>query len=105
MGAVENLEKMLAEGKDNALLRYGLADAYFKRAEYDKAASHLEAAVDQDPDYSAAWKLLGKTHAEAGHANEALRAFQRGIAVAERKGDIQAAREMKVFRKRLEKER
>lgn len=105
MGAVENLEKMLAEGKDNALLRYGLADAYFKRAEYDKAASHLEAAVDQDPDYSAAWKLLGKTYAEAGHANEALRAFQRGIAVAERKGDVQAAREMKVFRKRLEKER
>lgn len=104
MGAIENLEKMLAEGKDNALLRYGLADAYFKRAEYDKSASHLEEAVEQDPDYSAAWKLLGKAYAEAGHANEALRAFQRGIAVAERKGDVQAAKEMKVFLKRLEKE-
>jgi Tfp pilus assembly protein PilF len=105
MGAIENLEKMLAEGKDSALLRYGLADAYFKRAEYNNAVSHLKAAVEQDPDYSAAWKLLGKTLAEAGREKEAVRTFRQGIAVAERKGDVQAAREMKVFLKRLEKER
>lgn len=104
MDPIENLEKMLAGGKDSALLRYGLADAYYKRADYDKAAFHLEAAVEQDPDYSAAWKLLGKVFAEAGHASKALSAFQQGIAVAERKGDVQAAREMKVFMKRLEKD-
>lgn len=101
MDTVENLEKMLAEGNDNALLRYGLADAYFKRAEYGKAVSHLTSAVGQNPDYSAAWKLLGKSHSEAGQADEAVRAFQRGIAVAERKGDVQAAKEMKVFLRRL----
>ena len=104
MDPIENLEKMLAEGKDSALLRYGLADAYFKRKEFGKAATHLEAAVVQNPDYSAAWKLLGKVFVEAGQRDKALGAFQRGVDVAERMGDVQAAKEMKVFVRRLEKD-
>jgi hypothetical protein len=34
---------------------------------------------------------------------EALAAFREGMSVAERKGDKQAAREMRVFAKRLER--
>ena len=103
MGAVENLKKMLAEGRDSALLRYGLGDAYFKLGDFDAAVSHLESAVQQDPGYSAAWKLLGKSLDEAGRAADAREAFAKGISAAEGKGDIQAAKEMKVFLKRIEK--
>jgi hypothetical protein len=54
-------------------------------------------------DYTAAWKLLGKTLQAAARQNEALSAYRRGIEVAQANGDIQAVREMEVFVRRLEK--
>jgi len=56
------------------------------------------------PKYSAAWKLLGKALAESGDQAAAIEAFDQGIAVAEEKGDKQAAKEMQVFRRRAEKQ-
>lgn len=104
MSALENFEKMLAAGKDNVLLRYSLGNEYFKLGEYAKARQHLEAALTFDPRYSAAWKLLGKALVEAGSPQEALETYRRGIAAAEEKGDLQAAKEMRVFARRLEKQ-
>lgn len=105
MSAIETFEKLLADGKDSALLRYGLGDAYFKLGEFDKASLHLQSAVRQDPEYSAAWKLLGKSLSETGRLEEAAGAFENGISVATRKGDVQAAKEMRVFLKRAQKAR
>ena len=48
--------------------------------------------------------MLGKALAEAGDKAGAVDAYERGIVIAEAKGDIQAAKEMKVFAKRLSKE-
>ena len=101
MGMIDHLEKMLAGGQDNALLRFGLGNAYLKIGEPDIAVTHLRAAVNYDPGYSAAWKSLGKALTEAEQADEARAAYEKGIQVAEGKGDIQAAREMRVFLKRL----
>ncbi|NNM00711.1 MAG: hypothetical protein HKO62_08180 [Gammaproteobacteria bacterium] len=55
-----------------------------------------------NPDYSAAWKLLGKALASAGDTAAARTAYESGIACAERMGDKQAQREMQVFLKRLD---
>lgn len=101
---LHNLEKMLAAGKDNALLRFSLGNEYLKLGEAQAAAEHFHAAVTHDPKYSAAWKLLGKALGEAGQPQEALNAYRRGIAVAEEKGDKQAAKEMAVFARRIEKQ-
>jgi cytochrome c-type biogenesis protein CcmH/NrfG len=68
-----------------------------------KAAEQLREAVTRDPEYSAAWKLLGKALTDANRPGEALEAYRSGIAVAERRGDKQAAKEMSVFARRLEK--
>ena len=103
MGLIENLEGMLARGQDNALLRFSLGGAYLKAGDNDRAVVHLAQAVAHDPTYSAAWKLYGKALAEVGRLQDAVAAFDSGIAVAEAKGDIQAAKEMRVFRKRAEK--
>ena len=65
---------------------------------------HLSSAVEQDPDYSAAWKIYGKVLAEAGRDEEAAQAWLTGIDVAEQNGDIQAAKEMKVFLRRIQKQ-
>jgi predicted Zn-dependent protease len=104
MSALETFEKLLAAGKDSAMLRYSLGNEYLKAGQPADAAAQFEAATRHDPNYSAAWKLLGKALAEAGQADAALAAYRQGIAVAEAKGDIQAAKEMRVFAKRVEKQ-
>ncbi len=104
MNMIENLKKMLENGQDSALLRYSLGTACQKSGDLSQAREHLTAAVTQDPGYSAAWKAYGKLLAELDQPREAADAFTQGIAVAEKKGDIQAAKEMKVFLKRVQKQ-
>ncbi len=92
---------MLASGKDNALLRFSLGNEYLKTGDAPRAAEHLACAVAHDPDYTAAWKLLGKALATAGRTADALAAYRDGIEVARRKGDKQAEKEMTIFARRL----
>lgn len=98
---IDNLERMLSQGNDTPMVRFGLGKAYLDQGQYEPASAHLRRAVELQPDYSAAWKLLGKALGQAGQKEAAAAAYTQGIAVAEAKGDIQAAKEMKVFRKRL----
>ena len=100
---IDALEALLANGQDNALLRFSLGNAYLQCAQAETAADHLRKAVQFDAQYSAAWKLLAKALMESGQTTQAQSAFEQGIAVAEQKGDIQAAKEMRVFLRRLEK--
>jgi len=103
VGLLENLEAMLAAGQDNALLRFTLGGERLKQGNARLAAEHLREAVQQDPEYSAAWKILGKALYALNDFSGACRAYERGIGTAEHKGDIQAAREMRVFLKRAQK--
>jgi Tfp pilus assembly protein PilF len=103
MDAVQRFEALLAAGKDGALLRFSLGMQYLKAGDAARASPHLRKAVELDPAYSAAWKLLGKALEQDGHADEAMQAYRRGIEAAEKRGDKQAAKEMAVFLRRLEK--
>lgn len=98
-----SLEKLLDAGKDSALLRFGLGGAYLNGGDATRAAEHLRQAVRMNPDYSAAWKLLGKALAAAGGDADALTAYRQGIAAAERSGDKQAMKEMQVYARRVAK--
>lgn len=100
---IQALENMLENGRDSALLRVGLASALQQSGELTAALSHLQSAVQQDPNFTAAWKALGKLHLELGDRDSARQAWQEGIAVASRRGDKQAGKEMQVFLKRLDK--
>ncbi|MCM8600045.1 MAG: tetratricopeptide repeat protein [Candidatus Accumulibacter sp.] len=101
---IANLEKLLGGPRDGALLRYSLGSEYLKAGNHEQAAACLREAVARDAGHSAAWKLLGKALAEGGHESEALAAYEQGIAVARSRGDIQAAREMIVFARRLRRQ-
>jgi Tfp pilus assembly protein PilF len=100
---IQSLSKLLASGHDNALLRFSLANAYLSERQPKQALEHVRMALQFDPHYSAAWKLYGKVLATTGETQRAISAYQQGIKVAETRGDIQAAKEMKVFLKRLKK--
>ncbi|UUD62339.1 tetratricopeptide repeat protein [Pseudomonas seleniipraecipitans] len=101
--STEALEKMLAKGVDNSLLRFGLGKGYLDAGNAAQAAEHLQRCVEDDPQYSAAWKLLGKAHQAAGNPDAARSAWQRGVLAAQGKGDKQAEKEMGVFLRKLDK--
>lgn len=97
------LEKLLAQGRDNALLRFGLGNACLQEDDAASAVIHLQQATLQNPSYTAAWKLLGVALRKLERLDEAELAWNQGLKVAQDHGDLQAAKEMTVFLKRLQK--
>lgn len=97
---IEKLKQMLDQGRDDVLVRFGLGNEYLKQGEYAQAIVHLRKALAHDPQYSVAWKLLGKALSAAGDDHAAAKAYEQGIVVAQHRGDAQAAKEMKVFLRR-----
>ena len=98
---IANLEALIAAGKDGPAVRFGLGRACLERSDPAASRRHLERAVELDPAYSAAWKLLGKACSEGGDADGAAEAWRRGISAATASGDRQAAKEMGVFLRRI----
>ena len=80
-----------------------MASRYLDAGDAASAVRHAGAAVQLDPDYSAGWKALGRALTAADRFADALTAYERGIAIAERRGDQQAAKEMRVFSTRLKR--
>jgi tetratricopeptide (TPR) repeat protein len=101
--ALESFERMLASGKDSALLRYSIGNEHAKLRDFEAASDSLARAVAMDPGFTAAWKLYARSLVETGRPAEALAAYRRGIDVARDKGDRQAEREMAVFARRIER--
>jgi Tfp pilus assembly protein PilF len=100
---LESLEKMLAKGVDNSLLRFGLGKGYLDLGENAKASAHFQRCVEFDPKYSAAWKLLGKAYLAQEEFAAARKAWEQGLEAARAHGDKQAEKEMTVFLKKLER--
>lgn len=101
MDTIRTLEALLARGPETAVLRFSLGSAWLKQGDFGQAIAHLKRATEIGSNYSAAWKMLGRAQADAGLTGDAIQTYEHGIAVAERRGDIQAAKEMRVFLKRL----
>ena len=103
MTRVDVLRAQLGGPRDGALLRYSLGVALLDNGAAGEAVTQLRAALEFDPNYSAAWKLLGKASLGRDDADAASEAWRQGITVAEAAGDLQAVREMRVFLKRLDR--
>lgn len=104
MNQIETFEAMLARGQDSEMLRYTLGSAYFKQKKFDLAVVHLRKAVNLKPDYSVAWRMLGRSLASMEQLDEALEAFDEGAQIAQGNGDMQALKEIEVFRRRVIKQ-
>ncbi|MDQ2971795.1 MAG: tetratricopeptide repeat protein [Rhodanobacteraceae bacterium] len=100
---IAHLRAQLDGPRDGALLRYSLGNALLSVGEAEGAVEALRAALQFDPDYSAAWKWLGKAQLALDDATAAANTWRQGIAVAHTCGDVQAEKEMRVFLKRVEK--
>ncbi len=100
---IDSLRSQLGGPRDGALLRFSLANALLATDVLPEAVEQLRAALGFDPNYSAAWKLLGLTLTTIGDLTCAADAFRNGIDTALARGDKQAEKEMRVFLRRLEK--
>jgi uncharacterized protein HemY len=100
---IERLRAQLDSGKDSPLLRFGLGTGLYNEKDYARAAEHLAVCVEQMPDHSAAWKLLGRCYLKLDERIRAREAFVQGLQVARDKGDKQVEREIEVFLKKLDK--
>lgn len=99
--APEALERMLAAGRDGALLRMSLALAYHRRDDPHTASMHATKALEFDADFTAAHRLQGLLALELGDAAQAEAAFAKGLEVAQRRGELQLVKELTVRLRRL----
>jgi len=88
---------------DDPVVRFGLAGVYLDAGQPENAADEYREAIRLKPDYSAAHRGLGRALERAGRIGEARAAYQQGLEVATRNGDLQTVKEIEVFLRRLEK--
>ncbi|HUB91470.1 MAG TPA: tetratricopeptide repeat protein [Dyella sp.] len=99
---IDRLRGQCGGPRDGALLRFSLGSALLDGGDHAAAIEELRRAVSFDPNYSAAWKLLGKACLAVQDEAGAAEAWRQGIAVARQRGDKQAEKEMTVFLRRIE---
>lgn len=103
MSAIKNFESMLERGQDGEMLRFTLGNAYWKEGRPAEAIVHLEKAVEFKPEWSAAWKVLGRALTDNGELVRAVSILEHASEVAEQQGDKQTGKEIAVFLKRARK--
>src|SRR4028119_2000658 len=99
----EMFRKLLQRDDTNPMVLYSLGNELFKEGRHAEARDHLKRAVEQKPDYSVAYRVLGRAHLELAENAEARAVFERGRRVAEANGDLQTVKEIEVFRRRVGK--
>lgn len=99
----EMFHKLLQRDPDNPMILYSLGTELFKEQRYSEAREYLGRAVENKPDYSVAYRMLGRAHYELHEDAEARRVFEKGREVARTNGDLQTVKEIDVFLRRLDK--
>lgn len=98
---IDSLLKLVGTARDSAMLRLTLARLLSAQGDHGEAESHLVAALEMDPAYTAAWKELGRVRQQSDDPAGAAEAWRQGIEKARENGDKQAEKEMTVFLKRV----
>jgi uncharacterized protein HemY len=94
---------LLQRDPTNPMVLYSLGSELFKEGRYEEARDHLRRAVENKPDYSVAYRMLGRAHYELHEDAEARSVFEKGREVAHANGDLQTVKEIDVFLRRLQK--
>lgn len=95
--------KLLERDPRNPMVLYSLGNELFKEGHYGEARDHFKHAIENKPDYSVAYRMLGRAHFELHEDTDARNIFMKGKEVARENGDLQTVREIDVFLRRLEK--
>jgi uncharacterized protein HemY len=94
---IEIFTVMLAEQPENAMIWYGLAGEQYKLENWAEAAKSLRQVVSLNPDYTAAYQMLGTALANAHDLAGAHQAWRDGIEAASRTGAWKAGQHMQAL--------
>lgn len=97
---IEGLEEIVADDPEDHTARFMLATELAKAGRAAEAIPHFRAVVEADPEYTAAYRGLGRALVTEGDPDAAREVFERGVVVADRTGDYQSGKEMEVFLRR-----
>jgi Flp pilus assembly protein TadD len=97
---VARLREIVAADPDDATSAFALGRALLELGRHEDAQEPLRRAVALQPGYSAAWRDLGRALLASGDAAEAARVLEAALPAADASGDLQTAREMRVFLRR-----
>jgi tetratricopeptide (TPR) repeat protein len=91
---LEMLERLTASGTADSFGWYALALEYKKLGRTDDALKTFEALAERDPDYLPMYLMAGQLLTGAGRPGEAIGWLERGLDLARRVGNGQAAGEL-----------
>jgi tetratricopeptide (TPR) repeat protein len=91
---VTRQEDTVAGDPDNVLARIALAGSYRKLGMPARALGHLKHALKLDPSMSVLYLDLGKVLEEVGAPDEAASTYERGIPLADQRGDLMPRNQM-----------
>lgn len=98
---LEQFRELAELDPDDPVVHYGLGVECVKQKLYGEAIKALRRAIELKPDYSAAYRELGRALEGTGELQEASAVYRKGKEVAVEKGDIQTGKEIDVFLRRL----
>ncbi len=75
---IDALTKMLAGDPSNVMVRYGLANEYWKMANYEAVIEQLTAYLKATDDQGAGYRMLGQAYHKLGNLAEARAAWLAG---------------------------
>ncbi|MBI3292748.1 MAG: hypothetical protein HYZ73_08085 [Elusimicrobia bacterium] len=99
---IEQFKALLQKDPNDTLSHYGMGLEYTKVGLFTRATETFREAVRLNPEYSSGYRELGKSLIQEGKSVEAQRVLQQGLTVAERHGDLQTVKEIKVFLSRID---
>jgi predicted Zn-dependent protease len=91
---IDIFAEMVKQQPLEAMIWYGLASEYVKAERWGEATDALQTVVRINPDYTAAYQMLGTAWMSQGQKEEARRAWAEGIEAARRTGAWKAQQHM-----------
>jgi tetratricopeptide (TPR) repeat protein len=91
---IEIFKEMLKDQPEDLMIWYGLGNEYFNQGKWNESAEALSNVIRFNPDYTAAYQMLGSALLNAGKRDEARSIWQKGIETAQRTGAWKAKQHM-----------
>jgi predicted Zn-dependent protease len=91
---IDIFAEMVKQQPGDAMIWYGLASEYIKAEKWSEATEALQRVVQLNPDYTAAYQMLGSALMNQSKQEEACRAWTEGIEAANRTGAWKARQHM-----------
>ena len=99
---IEMFKDVIKMDPSDPVVWFGLGQEYMHVALYSEAVEAFESALRLNPNYSAAYRFLGECFEKSGQPQKAKEIYEKGIPIAEKQRDLEAAKAMMAFLKRVQ---